>query len=548
VASQDERSQRDDPAEGSPHYGRALGADESPELAGLTEERDVLAMVSRAGRILAAELDLQKLVQAATDVARELSGAQFAAFFYNVKNEHGESYSLYTISGVPIEAFSKFPMPRNTLLFEPTFRGEGPIRIDDVLLDSRYGKMEPYYGMPHGHLPVRSYLALPVLSRSGSVLGGLFFGHAEPGAFTERTERNLEVLVPQIAVALDNAHLFAQAQREIAERQRAEQALRVSEERYRRIVETTQEGVWMIDAAGVTTFANRRMAEMLGLASEGEMVGRSVFEFLDSQRREIVVRTLSRLPDMTPEEYDFLFLRGDGTALWALVSISPIADDAGIHVGALGMVTDITRRKTDEFERERLLAEQDELLRQVDDAAARQRAFVKEMLFATTDGRLRLCYGDAEMPEPLAQVGDAVELTRRSLHGLRASVEVVAADAGFSQERILDIETGVSEAAMNAIVHGSGGTYSLHADRAAGVIQVWIRDHGRGIAEEILHKATLQRGFSSAGTLGHGFWLILRTCDRVYLCTSPQGTTLVLEQDRTPPAPGWLPQDFDLPP
>jgi signal transduction histidine kinase len=90
---------------------------------------------------------------------------------------------------VPREAFASFPMPRNTAVFGPTFRGEGTVRSDDITRDPRYGGNPPHRGMPEGHLPVRSYLAVPVVSRSGEVLGGLFFGHPEPGVFAERAER-----------------------------------------------------------------------------------------------------------------------------------------------------------------------------------------------------------------------------------------------------------------------------------------------------------------------------------------------------------------------
>jgi GAF domain-containing protein len=122
-------------------------------VADLEEERETLDAVNRIGRLLSAELDLERLVQAATEAATELTGAQFGAFFYNVTDERGESYLLYTISGAPREAFSKFPMPRNTDLFGPTFRGEGVIRLDDVTKDPRYGKMAPHHGMPKGHRP-----------------------------------------------------------------------------------------------------------------------------------------------------------------------------------------------------------------------------------------------------------------------------------------------------------------------------------------------------------------------------------------------------------
>jgi PAS domain S-box-containing protein len=174
------------------------------------EERRLLEVLNRAGSALAAETELQKLVQIVTDAGVELTGAEFGAFFYNVLDEAGESYMLYTLSGVPIEAFSKFPMPRNTAVFGPTFKGEGIVRSDDITKDPRYGHNAPHKGMPKGHLPVRSYLAIPVILRSKEVIGGLFFGHAQVGVFTEESERGLSGLAAEAAVAIDNARLFGQ--------------------------------------------------------------------------------------------------------------------------------------------------------------------------------------------------------------------------------------------------------------------------------------------------------------------------------------------------
>ena len=127
---------------------------------------------------------------------------------------------LYTLSGVSAEAFAGFPMPRNTDVFGPTFDGEGTVRLDDVTADPRYGHNSPYHGLPEGHLPVRSYLAVPVRSARGEVLGGLFFGHPEPARFTGVDERLAEGIAAHAAVAIDNARLYeAQRQsREVAER------------------------------------------------------------------------------------------------------------------------------------------------------------------------------------------------------------------------------------------------------------------------------------------------------------------------------------------
>jgi PAS domain S-box-containing protein len=206
------------------------------------QERRSLQILNRAGSALAVETDLGQLVQIVTDAGVELTGAEFGAFFYNLINEAGESYMLYTLSGAPFEAFSKFPMPRNTQVFAPTFNGEGIVRSDDITRDPRYGHNSPRKGMPEGHLPVRSYLAVPVMSRSGEVLGGLFFGHAKTAVFSERSERGLTGLAAEASVAIDNARLTQASQREIAERKRAEEALRdLNATLEQQVVERTQQ-------------------------------------------------------------------------------------------------------------------------------------------------------------------------------------------------------------------------------------------------------------------------------------------------------------------
>jgi signal transduction histidine kinase/ActR/RegA family two-component response regulator len=184
----------------------------------LRDESRLLELLNKTGSRLSSELDLQALVQAVTDAATELSGARFGAFFYNVTYPNGDAYMLHALSGAPREAFEQFGQPRATPLLGPTFRGEGPTRCDDVLQDARYGTMPPHWGMPAGHLPVRSYLAVPVISRTGKVLGGLFFGHPERGVFSERTERLVVGVAAQAAVAIDNARLFEAAQQAAEER------------------------------------------------------------------------------------------------------------------------------------------------------------------------------------------------------------------------------------------------------------------------------------------------------------------------------------------
>jgi len=331
----------------------------------LAKEKERLEILNRIGSQLASELDLDTLVQAATDAGVALTGAQFGAFFYNVLNERGESYMLYSLSGVSREAFSRYPMPRNTAVFHPTFAGEGVVRSDDILKDPRYGKNDPHYGMPKGHLPVRSYLAVPVVSRSGEVLGGLFFGHEAPGVFTDEHETLLTGIAGQAAIAIDNARLFQASQYELAERRRAEEALRdLNHTLEARVAERTAERdrVWknsrdllvVVGADGIFRAVNPAWTAILGHAPE-EVVGRS---FLDFIWPEDAARSRSALDDAVASRdltnFEDRYTHRDGTPRW----ISWHTSAEGDLVYAYGR--DVTAEK----EQEEALRQTEEALRQ----------------------------------------------------------------------------------------------------------------------------------------------------------------------------------------
>ena len=131
---------------------------------------------------------------------------------------------------------------------------------------------------------------------------------------------------------------------DITERKRAENAIRDGELRYRRIVETTNEGVWLLDAKLQNSYVNRRMAEMLGYEPE-EMIGRSVFDFYfpwDVERKKQVLR---RRQEGLGEQIEERLRRRDGSELWVRLAATPVFTDSGEFDGALAMVSDITERK-----------------------------------------------------------------------------------------------------------------------------------------------------------------------------------------------------------
>jgi PAS domain S-box-containing protein len=202
--------------------------------AALREETRILELLNETGQSIASQLDLRAVVQEATDAATQLSGAQFGAFVYNVAGEEGEAFQLYALAGASWEAFEQFGDPHAAALFGLTLRGHATIRCDDVSEDARFGSTAPFSGLSPTHQPARSYLAVPVRSRSGDVMGGLFFGHSQTSVFTERAERLVVGVAAQAGVALDNARLYEAAQHAAEERKNlleSERAARTAAER-----------------------------------------------------------------------------------------------------------------------------------------------------------------------------------------------------------------------------------------------------------------------------------------------------------------------------
>ncbi|HEV7816565.1 MAG TPA: PAS domain S-box protein [Janthinobacterium sp.] len=134
------------------------------------------------------------------------------------------------------------------------------------------------------------------------------------------------------------------ALRDMTQRQRAEEALHASSERYRLIVQTAAEGIWTTDADGRTTFVNPKMAQMLGY-TVGEMLDRALPEFMDQEGHARLELHLRRRHPGQPEQSDFRFFRKDRSSLWGLLSTTPIQTENGEHAGTLAMITDITDRR-----------------------------------------------------------------------------------------------------------------------------------------------------------------------------------------------------------
>ena len=145
---------------------------------------------------------------------------------------------------------------------------------------------------------------------------------------------------------------------DITERQQGKAEQRDTEARYRRLVETAEEGIWIIDQESRTDFVNPKMARMLGYTVE-EMIARPFHDFMDPAGRAITDNNVKRRQQGIAEQHEFKFLRRDGTDLWASLVSNPITSATGEYLGALAMITDVTARK----HAERALRESEEKFR-----------------------------------------------------------------------------------------------------------------------------------------------------------------------------------------
>jgi PAS domain S-box-containing protein len=212
------------------------------------------------------------------------------------------------------------------------------------------------------HLTIYDIIAEPVIEEVNFNIG-LAIHHGwhfiEDGQYVRKDRSLIDVEISASLITYDTTRMLCVVVRNIAERKQAEAQLRESEERYRRIVETATEGIWLIDENSITTFVNQKMADMLGCTVE-EMEGQPLTAFMDEANYAAANEGVKRRKRGITEQHEFCFRRKDGTEVWTLVSTNPIFDQERHYQGALAMFTDITERKRAEtaLEQERALLTQ----------------------------------------------------------------------------------------------------------------------------------------------------------------------------------------------
>ena len=315
----------------------------------LAEEVRKAQALARISEAVASSTDIDTCVQIVIDGACEISGAAFGAFFYNVVDPGGEFYTLYRLSGAAPEAFAQFPSPRKTELFAPTFDGTAVVRSDDITRDPRYGRNAPRRGMPEGHLPVRSYLAIPVANRRGEVLGGLFFGHPEPGRFSGRDETLMVGLGAQVAATIESIKLNSDALDELHQRRRAEERLKFA-------LDAGRMGSWDLDVVTKAYEASDLCKLNYGRRPDETFTFADLIATIHPEDRPRILSAIEaaiRYGADYDVEYRVVHPNGDLRWLHARGRAAQTADDGGVRRLA-GVSLDITERKRAE-ERQKLL-------------------------------------------------------------------------------------------------------------------------------------------------------------------------------------------------
>jgi len=300
-----------------------------------------LEEMRRRMRELEASRDEQKEVEKAVRaIANGISTATGEAFFRSVVKHLAKTLNVdYAIvgelsKGAPdvIKTLAVYDHGKIADNFEYSLANSPCENVVGQILRSYPRDVRQQF--PHDELlskmHIESYIGTPLFDSAKKAIGIMNILGTKPLENPKTAQSMLRIFAVRASAEL--------------ERKQAEEALHENEEKFRRIIDTAQEGVWMLDGEGKTSYVNERMAEMLGYGVK-ELVGRSPFDFLAEEDRLKAMQSFERRKQKFKDVFDLRFLKKDGSFLWGILSASPALDAKGRFAGSFGMITDITKRK-----------------------------------------------------------------------------------------------------------------------------------------------------------------------------------------------------------
>lgn len=367
------------------------------------------------------------------------------------------------------------------------------------------------------------------------------------------------------AVRDDQGHTlcFEGTMKDITKRKEAEEALRESEERYRQIVETATEGIWVIDENCKITFVNKKMAEMFACTVEG-MIGKSIYDFVDDEWTAEADNHVKGRQQGISEQHEFKFRRQDGRELWAVLSTNPLFKLNGQYSGALAMVTDITERN--QFEREMARLDRLNLVGEMAAGIAHEirnpmtvvRGYLQllqgKIEYASDRRRLKVMIeeidrANAIITEFLSLARNApLELKRQSINDILAALlplmqaDAVRAGKGLSLE-LGDIpelnldEKQIRQVVLNLVRNGleampDKGIVTIRTCLAGDGVVLAIKDQGEGISPDVFEKIGTPFFSTKEKGTGLGLAVCYRIAERhnakIKVETGEEGTTFTV--------------------
>lgn len=397
---------------------------------------------------------------------------------------------------------------------------------------------DPHWQRVTGADHVRNWMGVPLVA-AGNVIGLYSVDKAEPDFFQPEHARLAETLAARAASAIQNAQLFEQSQRyvaelekRIAERKRAEAALRESEERYRELFENAKDAIYVHDLDGIYLKVNRA-AETLSGYTRDEIVGHNLSEFVVEEHvRNVRHSFCTKLAKRGETTYELDVIAKDGRRVPVEVSSRAIYEN-GKMIGVQGMARDITERKLAEdtllmFSRRLIEAQEDErrrIARELHDQIGQVLTAVK-MNLSTVQQLCNSAEAESHVKENLEAIDEALRLVRDLSVDLRPPVlddlglatalrwyvDRYARRTGLNVDVIVelpdenerfsrDLETAcfriAQEALTNVVRHASASQIIVQLAKEDDFLFLLVKDDGVGFEPESLRKRSPR-----AATLG----------------------------------------------
>jgi PAS domain S-box-containing protein len=284
--------------------------------------------IMKAAQAIASEIELEKLLVTLVAISMENAGARFGALVLE-KDGRWVVRVHKSVEGPDMPSLQPIPLERCDRVSAGIVRYVARSNQPVILADAAGERLFAHDPHVQQHR-CKSVLCMPVTSL-GKPLGVLYLENDRAtGAFSQNRLQVLEMLVSHAVTSLENAQAY--------------RALRDSETKYRQIVDTAFEGIWVLGPDTLTIFVNARMAQMLGY-SRKEMTGRPVTDFMLEQDAPDHHRKMENRRQGLSEVYERVFCHRDGHVVWTLASATPSIDQDGRFQGSFAMFTDITERK-----------------------------------------------------------------------------------------------------------------------------------------------------------------------------------------------------------